>query len=46
MEFRNKEGELKLIIGKKESKRYTLIAGSNLTPIQLFSLAIVNIETN
>ena len=45
MEFRNKEGELKLVIGKKASKTYTLVAGPGLTPLQIFSLAIINVET-
>jgi hypothetical protein len=46
IEFRDEKEELKLVIGKKASKVYGLIAGSNLTPIQAFSLAIINIETS
>jgi hypothetical protein len=46
MEFRGREGELKVVIGKKGSKRYSIIAGPRLSPIQIFALAIVNIETS
>lgn len=46
MEFRGKRGELRLVIGKKGSKRYCLIVGPYLSPIQAFALAIINIETS
>jgi hypothetical protein len=46
MEFRGKDGDVRLMMGKKGTNRYCLIAGTPLTPIQVFSLAIVNIETS
>ena len=45
MEFKNYHGDTKLIIGKKGSKRYKIIAGSGLSPIQVFALLIVQVET-
>jgi hypothetical protein len=41
--FKNKEGELKLFIGKKQSKLYKVVAGSGLSPIQVFSILISHI---
>lgn len=45
MEFKDIRGEMKLIIGKKASKRYKLIVAPGLTPIQVFSMLIVQVET-
>ena len=43
MEFKNNLGEVKLIIGKKGSKRYKIVAGEGLTPVQIFGMVIVQI---
>ena len=45
MEFKNFQGDVKLIIGKRASKRYKLIAAPGLSPIQIFALLIVQVET-
>ena len=45
MEFKDYNGEVKLMIGKKGSKRYTVISGPGLTPVQIFSMLIVQVET-
>ncbi len=45
MEFKDYKGEVKLMIGKKGSKRYTVISGPGLTPVQIFSMLIVQVET-
>lgn len=45
MEFKNNKGDINLIIGKKGSKRYKIISAPGLTPIQIFSMVIVQIET-
>ena len=46
MELKGRGGEVRVIIGKRASKRYCVVAGPLLTPIQLFALAIVNVETS
>jgi hypothetical protein len=43
MEFKDNEGDIKMIIGKRGSKRYKIIAGAGLTPIQIFSMVIVQV---
>lgn len=43
MEFKNSNGSLQVIIGKKESKRYKIIVGPGLSPAQIFGLTIVQI---
>ncbi len=43
MEFKNSLGNMQVIIGKRESKKYKIIAGPGLTPAQIFGLSIVQI---
>jgi hypothetical protein len=43
--LKNKKNELKIVIGKMGSKRYRIIGGSGITPIQIFGLVIAHIET-
>ena len=45
MEFKSYSGDTKLVIGKKGSKRYKVIAGPGLSPIQIFATLIVQVET-
>ena len=45
MEFKSSQGEMKVIIGKRASKRYKIIAAPGLSPVQIFALTIVQIET-
>ena len=45
MEFKNSKGNLKVIVGKKASKRYKIIVGPGLTPVQIFALVIAQVET-
>jgi hypothetical protein len=41
----DRSGELKLYIGKIESKKYRIIAGSDISPMLIFSLFIVLVES-
>ena len=43
MEFKNNLGEFKLVIGKKASKRYQVVVGEGLTPIQVFGAVIAQV---
>lgn len=45
MEFKNHKGNINVVIGKRGSKRYKIIVGPGLTPIQIFSMLIVQVET-
>ena len=45
MEFKNQKGNINVVIGKRGSKRYKIIVGPGLTPIQIFSMLIVQVET-
>lgn len=45
MEFKDGQGNFRVVIGKRGSKRYKIIVGPGLSPAQVFALAIVQIET-
>lgn len=40
----NEEGHEKLYMGKKQNERYVLLAAGGMTPLQVFSLAILNLD--
>jgi len=45
MEFKDHQGDIRLMIGKKASKRYKIVSAPGLSPIQIFALLIVQVET-
>ena len=45
MQFKNSSGGVQVIIGKQASKKYKIISGPGLSPVQVFALSIVQIQT-
>jgi hypothetical protein len=45
MEFKDVSNNMKVIIGKKGSKRYKVLVGPGHSPLEIFALAVVQIET-
>ena len=46
MEFANESGRVKVLIGKKESKIYSIVSGGGISVVELLALGIVNVETH
>ena len=43
LEFKGSQGQIQMIIGKKESKHYKLIIGGGISPIQATAVAVSQI---
>ena len=42
--LKDRDGQIKLYIGKKESKRYRIIGGSGISPLLIFAFFIVMVD--
>jgi hypothetical protein len=40
----NEEGSEKFYMGKKQNERYVIIAAGGMTPLQVFTMAILNLD--